>query len=120
MNIDPGGEDTNAVFNDSVMDMLRTHCGSDAARQNPHRRGRKIIPGRPISNTPITTASMPVSNQPGCSSSHQPHTGSTGTSSKASAKEWICSECHEPWEGDNRWIVCDKCSKQYHLHCSGI
>ena len=39
----------------------------------------------------------------------------------ASDEQWICSECNEPGEeGDDRWIVCDNCAKQYHLQCSGI
>ena len=34
----------------------------------------------------------------------------------------ICAKCSAPWQddGDDRWIVCDRCDKQYHLQCCGI
>ena len=37
---------------------------------------------------------------------------------------WRCNYCKASWLGEdddgNRWIVCDICSKKYHLQCSGI
>ena len=37
-------------------------------------------------------------------------------------EEWFCTDCNEPWveDGEGRWIICDICSRKYHLQCSGI
>ena len=51
------------------------------------------------------------------------HNNATGTlNASAEDDEWICFECEELWEadGDDRWIVCDNCDKQFHLQCSGV
>ena len=108
---DPGGAGTNQALNDSVMEMLRSHCGLNQTteRRAPRRRGKKVVPGRAITpedvQTDHSTSSRPT------------------TSAIASAEEkWVCHDCKQLWEeeGDDRWIVCDKCNKQYHLQCSGI
>ena len=47
---------------------------------------------------------------------------STPATSASNDAEWICAKCSAPWQddGDDRWIVCDRYDKQYHLQCYGI
>ena len=145
-NRDPGVPETNVVLNESVMQILRTHCGIgvELTRRKSSKRGKKVVPGKPVtlaalaSAVPVITLSQPLmlttstsamstsdveNSQPCSSSSNQPlqcPESSTKTAA-ASYEQWICSECNEPWEeGDDRWIVCGNCAKQYHLQCSGI
>ena len=61
-------------------------------------------------------------SQPCSSSSNQLLQFPIGSTASATAagtafdEQWICSECHKPREeGDDQWIVCDNCAKQYHL-----
>ena len=37
----------------------------------------------------------------------------------ANDEQWVCHICKAAWEaeGDDCWIVCDKCNKQCHLQC---
>jgi len=51
---DPGGENTNAVLNDSVMALLHSHCGANTTRRNPQRQGQKIVPGISITSVKTT------------------------------------------------------------------
>ena len=48
--------------------------------------------------------------------------GPSTSNNEGADEEWVCYECGELWEddGDDRWIVCDDCHKQYHLQCSGL
>ena len=119
---DPGGNaEVNNVLNDSVMALLRLHCSVATPRRNPNRRGKKIVPGTPItladiSNSSATSTPVHELNQPSSSSSFN-----ALASSRGADDQWICFECAEIWEeGDDRWIVCDNCGKQYHLQCSGV
>ena len=117
-----GGPETSNCLNASVMDLLQGRCGLNATSNETARstlkRGKKIVPGRPLTTASLTTS------QPSSSSSHQGiSTGDiTIFSSIPTDDEWICSECGEPWQenSDDRWILCDSCDKQYHLQCSGV
>ena len=83
-----------------------------------------LHPSTLTSNTPDTSTSDLEMSRPCSSSSNQLlqfPIGSTASAGTASDEQWICSECHKPWEeGDDQWIVCDNCDKQYHQQCSGI
>ena len=37
-------------------------------------------------------------------------------------EEWFYTDCNELWDkdGEDRWIICDICSRKHHLQCSGI
>ena len=79
------------------------------------------------SNTPEMSTSDLEMSQPCYSSSKQwlqfpiGSTASATAAGTASDEQWTCLECHKAWEeGDDQWIVCDNCAKQYHLQCSGI
>ena len=88
------------------MNLLQTHCGiGKSASKKLCKRGRKIVPGKRICFLPSTSSN------------------SAATSEESGADvHWVCNTCKVLWEakGDNRWIVCDVCSKQYHLQCSGV
>ena len=50
---DLGGEETNDILNDSVMNLLRNHFGAGSTnRRGSNRRGKRIVPGRPMTNHP--------------------------------------------------------------------
>ena len=144
-NRDLGGPETNAVLNESVMQVLRTHrgVGVEPTRRKSSKRGKKLVPGKPVtlavlvSAVAMITLSQPlmlttstfamstsdVENPQPCSSSSNQQLQFPESSTNTAAafdEQWICSECNEPWEGDDRWIVCNNCAKQYHLQCSGI
>ena len=111
---DPGGDGTSSALNSSVMSLLETHCGlgqsrSEEDNNTSRRRGRKILtePGARI--VPATTTEITQN-------------ASTSASVTGTDEIWNCSLCSETWErdGDDRWILCDNCNRQYHLQCSGI
>ena len=123
---DPGGAGTTEALNDSVMELLRSHCSLTQTPERPvsQRRGRKVVPGRAI-----TLEDYPDSKQP--STSHHKQHSSAPVRSKSSdggastittsvqpnaadTDEWICADCKESWkeDADNRWIVCDVCDRQ--------
>lgn len=81
------------VLNESVMDMLRHHTESSNTGTK-QRRGRKITHGKRI-----VTA---------------------GPSSQPTV--YTCADCKEVYveDGDDNWILCDKCDKWYHYQCSGL
>ena len=133
-NRDPGGPETSEVFNDSVMELLQTHCGLNkfAQKRAPRKRGKKIAPGKAITledfhddnetSTSIQGSSRSATSPNAQSSDPSSATISTFQLTDVDTDEWVCNECHVPWQedGDDRWIVCDICDKQYHLQCSGI
>ena len=109
-NRDPGGEGTAAALNESVMSFLESNCGlNQTPNQTARKRGKKISPGQAI--TSLATSGAAASA-----------TTSTTTAVNDDDEQWICSCCNKTWEedGDDRWIVCLVCRKQYHLQCSGV
>ena len=123
-NQDPGGEETADVLNESVTEWLRNHCGVGVTNQRrQNRRGRRIVPGRPITSSDVSA--------PQASDQDSPPANVAQTNDEAQTNDqtdlqndttWVCNECHEPWDedGDDRWILCDSCDKQFHLQCSGV
>ena len=89
-NNDPGGNNTSNIFNDSVMELLSSHCGIKPP-SDKKSRGRKITPGKRVVNL-----------------------------KKKATEIWNCCSCSFPWEeeGDDRWIQCDYCDSWYHLQCA--
>ena len=89
-NNDPGGNNTSNIFNDSVMELLSSHCVIKPPSYKKSR-GRKITPGKRVVNL-----------------------------KKKATEIWNCCSCSFPWEeeGDDRWIQCDYCDSWYHLQCA--
>jgi len=84
------------VLNDSVVELLKNHLGvGDSSTPKKRSRGKKVTePGKAITIADVNDGEV----------------------------NWVCNDCDLAWVAidDNRWIVCDKCDKQYHLHCSGV
>ena len=117
MNRDPGRANTSSALNDSIMELLKKHCGvEEEPKQKQKKRGHKITPGKAIVSLDTPTCSTSTANV------SRKTTSLTVSSSLIQDKEWICASCEEAWKenGDNRWIVCDAYDKQFHLQCSGI
>ena len=81
------------------------------------------MPGRPITSSDVSA--------PQASDQDSPPANVAQTNDEAQTNDqtdlqndttWVCNECHEPWDedGDDRWILCDSCDKQFHLQCSGV
>lgn len=100
-NTDTGGEDTERIFSENVMNMLRDNCGQSASYVRKSR-GRKITPGKRI----VTLEQAKKKKK----------------RTKEDGLKEECGECSLPWDsdGDDRWIRCEDCDQWYHLRCSGI
>ena len=106
-NEEAGNGNDSAALNESVMNFLQIHCGIGKPAENKKScRGRKIVPGKPILSLPGTSS----------------ESASAAAQDSGAGEQWICNTCKASWEaeGDDRWIVCDVCSRQYHLQCSGV
>ena len=100
-----------SALNDSVLSLLEEHCGLGSNSKKVLRsRGKKIVPGTKV---------VSLARNGKASSSTSASTPATSASNDA---EWICAKCSAPWQddGDDKWIVCDRCDKPYHLQCCGI
>lgn len=88
-------KDLEEVLNGSVLKILQQHCQPPTTSRT-RKRGHKVkaVPGRGM---------QPLDAQ------------------EESTDVWTCHFCGDIWEeDDNRWLLCDVCSKAYHLQCSGI
>ena len=123
----------NAALNDSVMSLLRKHCGldSNSKQSGRNRRGKKVTPGEAVTPTKLSDCQPSTSSNAATvpnfvlspPASTLPVKGSASDELLVEVdEEWVCNECLEPWQadGDDRWIVRDDCEKQYHLQCSGV
>ena len=92
---EPGADVSLEVFNENVMDMLREQANPSANQKAP-KRGKKITHGRRI-----------VSVVGDCSMLDE---------------DCFCSGCNEEYieDGDDNWILCEKCEQWYHYQCSGL
>ena len=92
---DIGGEEMLNVLNEACLNILREHCGVGPCKSKPTgSRGKRVTAGKAVESLDDVT-------------SH--------------AEIWICALCEVEYKkDDNRWIVCDKCDKAYHLQCSGV
>ena len=105
-----GTGNVNYILNEACLTLLRDHCGvGPRSTKKPSRRGKKILPGKTILAMRTNDAN-PVNN-----------TTVNTVNDTHSEVTWVCAECFVGWEDDgDRWIVCDKCDKSYHLQCSGV
>jgi len=86
-----GGAEMLKVLNESCLSLLRDHCGAGASSKVTRRRGSRITPGKAVAGVTCRE------------------------------EVWVCAYCKLAWkEDDNRWIVCDRCDREFHLQCSGI
>ena len=63
---DPGGEGTLSAMNDSVINLLESHCGLGQNRTNASiskKRGQKIVPGTRIAPESVAIESTTMSNE---------------------------------------------------------
>ena len=90
-----GGVEMLNVLNEACLSILRDHCGvGPSTSKVKGRRGKKVTPGKAMD----------------CVSDVTNH-----------VETWVCAFCEEEYKfDDNRWIVCDKCDKAFHLQCSGV
>ena len=117
VNRDPGRANISSALNNSVMELLKKHCGvEEEPKQKQKKRGHKITPGKAIVSLDTPTCSTSSAND------SQKTASLTVSFSLIQDEEWICASCEKAWEenGDDKWIVCDACDKQFHLQCSGI
>ena len=107
-------------MNETLIGLLRENRGS--GERQKRTRGKKIAkPGELLSSEKFTGPSNEADQQP-CSSKLR---GSEHSQVNNEDEDvWRCNYCKARWLGEdddgNRWIVCDICSKKYHLQCSGI
>ena len=88
------------VLNDSVVSLLKNHCGVGAVDSTPKKpRGNKV------SNT--VTPGKAIACIQGVTDLEE---------------TWTCKFCNLTWveDDDNWWIVCDRCDTAFHLHHSGV
>ena len=85
---------TSHVLDESVIEILKEHCGVGKEPYRKHQRGKKNPPGTRITNSDADN--------------------NTGN----------CDACNKrPYDkenGDDVWIGCDTCPRWYHLQCTDI
>ena len=113
------------VLNDSVLHVLKEHCGIGVEKQKVSRKlGRKITPGERIVS--LGREDVPGSSKENVNPLSKRKKNKNKNRKKINSSEdlWICSDwdCGEEWddESNDRWVVCDSCSDRFHLQCSGI
>ena len=117
-NKDDGGLNTSEILSESVINILKEHCGVGVTVDPSlkRRRGPKVPAGKRITNLPVKENQLPSTSKASSSKSK-------GSSSKRKAADvWICNVCGDEWddeEGD-RWIFCDLCDERFHLQCCGL
>ena len=102
-------ECSSSALNEPVLSLLQTHCGlGKSPGERSCKRGQKIVSGKQIFSLQSTGSSDDASTS---------HNNDSGVG--ANDEQWVCHICKAAWEveGDDRWIVCDKCNKQCHLQC---
>ena len=110
--------ESNVSMNETLIGLLRENQRS--GERQKRSRGKKLPkPGELLSSEKLTRTSSEVNQQP-CSSK------SSGSKHSEVTNEdvWTCNCFKARWLGEdhdgNRWIVCDICSKKYHLQCFDI
>ena len=84
------------VLNEACLSVLRDHCGvGPCTSKAKGRRGKKITPGKAMGVASDVTSDV--------------------------GEIWVCAFCEVEYVfDDNRWIVCEKCDRAFHLQCSGV
>ena len=119
MNRDRGGEEVNESFNDSLMEMLQTYCGQGRKEKQTSKWGKKVpvTLGRAIDSLELPSTSAKLITLP-----QKKTNAPLIVSVSENNEEWFCGQCDLAWdaEGDDRWIVCDRCDQPFHLQCFGV
>ena len=114
-----------SVLNDSVLHVLREHCGIGVEKQKVSRKcGRKITPGERIVSFDMEDAPGSSKENVNLLSKKKKEQQQNRKKINSSADLWICSDwdCGEEWDdkSNDHWLVCDSCGDRFHLQCSGI
>ena len=110
--------ESNVSMNKILVGLLRENWGS--GERQKWSRGKKLAkPGELLSSEKFMGPSNEVDQKP-----YSSKLSGSKHSEVNNEDVWRCTYCKARWLGEdddgNRWIVCDICSKKYHLQCSGI